>query len=66
MDKIIPQPKKLTSDRIEHSYRIPNLEDATLIGLLQTWTVAIANGWLSLAELDRRQIEKSLRGEDGK
>jgi hypothetical protein len=61
MDKITLQQKQFITDRLEHDYRIPNLEDATLNGLLQTWTTALANGWLSLADLSRKQIEKLLR-----
>jgi hypothetical protein len=62
MDKITLQQGQFITDRVEHGYQIPNLEDATLSGLIQTWTIALANGWLSLAELTRQQIEKLLRG----
>jgi hypothetical protein len=64
--KDISHRQQFKPDSIEHAYRIPNLDDSILRGLLVTWTVALANGWLSMAELTRRQIEKFLRGEHGK
>jgi hypothetical protein len=57
---ITPRQRQFMTDKVQHVFRIPDLNGTTLSGLMRVWAIALANGWLSLAELCWQQIEKLL------
>jgi hypothetical protein len=60
--KTPPKQRTFNTEPTTRKYAQPDLTDATLAGLLRLWATALANGWDSLAELTRCQIEKIARG----